>query len=145
MKAAENTGLLHIEQATSQATGKAGGLRKPQKDILPVSLSRGTECSVSCITCPASRKRDSFHCVQHLFDIEYHPALPGTGSESLLLSPVQPEGVSLKQLFHKTGPERKLRSGPVYSMEKDTLFQVSFFHNSVFLCISRYIRFFRLL
>ena len=104
MKAAENTGLLHIEQATSQATGKAGGLRKPQKDILPVSLSRGTECPVSCITCPASCKRGSSHYVLHPFGVECHPALPGTDSESLLLSPAQSRVVvSLKPKKQCTG------------------------------------------
>ena len=71
----------------TQAPGKAGGLRKPWKGSLPASLSRGTEYSVSCITCPAPRKWGSSRCVLHLFGIEYHLASPGTDSESLFTLP----------------------------------------------------------
>ena len=50
----------------SQAPGKAGGLRKPWKGILPANLSGGTVFSASCITCHAPRKQGSSRCVLHL-------------------------------------------------------------------------------
>ena len=55
---------------------------KPWQGILPASLSRGTEYSVFCITCPATCKRDFFRCVLRLLGIEYHPASLETDSES---------------------------------------------------------------
>ena len=62
--------------------GKAGGLRKPWKGILPANLSGGTVFSASCITCHAPRKQGSSRCVLHLFGVEYHPAALKAGSES---------------------------------------------------------------
>ena len=84
--------------ARSQAPGFAGGLCKLWKGILPASLSRGTECSVSCIACPDSRKRCSSRCVLHLFGIEYHLASLGTDSESSFTLPGTAGAVSLKQI-----------------------------------------------
>ena len=63
-----------------QAPGSVGGLRKPRKGILPVSLSGGAEYAVPCIICHASRKQNSSRCVLQLFGIEYHPASLEAGS-----------------------------------------------------------------
>ena len=68
--------------------GKAGGLRKPWKGILPAILSSGTGYSVSCITYPVSRKPGSSHYLLHLFWYRTpHLASPGTDSESLFVLP----------------------------------------------------------
>ena len=71
-------------QAPRQSRRACASLRK---GILPESLSRGTVFSASCIPCPASRKRGSSRCALHLLGIEYHPASPGTDSESLFTLP----------------------------------------------------------
>ena len=64
---------------------------QPQKGILPASPSKGAECSVSCITCPVSRKWGSSHCVLHLFGIEYPiPLRPELTAKAFLLFPAQP-------------------------------------------------------
>ena len=92
--------------------GKAGGLRKPWKGILPAILSSGTGYSVSCITYPVSRKPGSSHYLLHLFGIE-HPILPRPEltAKAFLSSPDQPGVVvSLKQkLFtgHLRWPGRR--------------------------------------
>ena len=79
---------------------------KPWQGILPASLSRGTEYSVFCITCPATCKRDFFRCVLRLLGIEYHPASLETDSESLFTRP----GTAAGCRFAKTDQSR--RGGP---------------------------------
>lgn len=92
--------------------GKAGGLRKPWKGILPAILSSGAGYSVSCITYPVSHKPGSSHYLLHLFGIE-HPILPRPEltAKAFLSSPDQPGVVvSLKQkLFtgHLRWPGRR--------------------------------------
>lgn len=85
-QALENSLPPHLPRScalhSSQAPGTAWGLSKPWKGILLASLSRGTEFSVSCITCHASRKRASPHYVLHLLGVEYHLASLGIDSES---------------------------------------------------------------
>ena len=83
--------------------GRARGLRKLWKGILPASLSRGAECSVPCIICPASCKRSSSRCVLHPLGIEYHPASLETDSESLFTRP----GTAAGCRFAKTGQSRR--------------------------------------
>ena len=53
---------------------------------------------------PRPRKRGSSRCTLHLFGVEGHPASPGTGSKSLLLSPAELGDISLK---HTTQKPRK--------------------------------------
>ena len=84
--------------------GKAVGLRKPWKGILPASLSGGAECSVFCITCPASCKRGSSRCVPQLFGIEYHPASLEAGSESPFALSGTAGGLVSRKLTSKKRP-----------------------------------------
>ena len=86
--------------------GKAWGLRKPWKGILPASCSRGAEYSVFCITCPASCKRGSSPCVIHLLAVEYQPASPETDSESLFTL----HGTAAGSRFAKAAKTRKAPS-----------------------------------
>ena len=89
----------------TQAPGKAGGLRKPWKGSLPASLSRGTEYSVSCIACPAPRKRGSSRCVLHLLILYTIPLRSKLTAKAFLLSPAQPGiVVLLKQKECKKAP-----------------------------------------
>ncbi len=83
--------------------GRARGLRKLWKGILPASLSRGAEYAVPCIICPASCKRSSSRCVLHPLGIEYHPASLETDSESLFTRP----GTAAGCRFAKTGQSRR--------------------------------------
>ena len=83
--------------------GRARGLRKLWKGILLASLSRGAECSVPCIICPASCKRSSSRCVLHPLGIEYHPASLETENESLFTRP----GTAAGCRFTKTGQSRR--------------------------------------
>ena len=71
----------------SQAPGKAWGLRKPWKGIYRQASQEALNNSVSCITCPASRKRGPSRCVLQLLGVEYHPASLETDSESLFTPP----------------------------------------------------------
>ena len=68
-------------------------MRKLWKGTLPASLSRGTECSVFCITCPAPRKRGSSRCVLHLLILYTISLRSKPAAKALLLSPAQLRGV----------------------------------------------------
>ena len=82
-----------------------GGLVSPGRAYYPASLSKGTECSASCIICPASRKWGSSRCVLHLLGIEYHLASLEAGSESPFTLP----GTAGGYRFDKTNKTKKGR------------------------------------
>ena len=67
---------------------------KPWQGILPASLSRGTEYSVFCITCPATCKRDSSHYVLTFLVLNTIPLRSKLAAKAFLLSPAKPGGVS---------------------------------------------------
>lgn len=103
-KAFETTGSF-VSEVRPRAQPEA--CSSPGRAYYPASLSKGTECSASCIICPASRKRGSSRCVLHLLGIEYHPASLEAGSESPFTLP----GTAAGYRFDKTNKTKKGRAG----------------------------------
>ncbi len=109
--------------AWSQAPGKAWGLRKPWKGILPASLSGGTEYAVSCITCPDSRKRDSSHCVLPFFWVLYTILLRSELTAKALLLSMGTTGGRFAKTNKTSGPPVKT-GGPLVHASKPRKFSI---------------------
>ena len=107
--------------------GRARGLRKLWKGILPASLSRGAEYAVPCIICPASCKRSSSRCVLHPLGIEYHPASLETDSESLFTRPGTAAGCRFANSKKAGPPAHRQRAPLFYFSGKD----ISRFHAAI--------------